>query len=119
MDALEWGRMADPFVCEKLSGGFRIFDALDEDGRSLANVGSGLIELMVLDRFLVVHAVALELRDDQIVIVRDDRLDAESLADANDAVIEAVYEQNVIVDVGQKFSDCSSHGLAFVRSGVG
>ena len=104
---------------KKLSGGFWIFDADDEDGSSLSDVCSELIELMVLDCFLVGHAVRLELGDDQIVVVGDDRFAAKAMAYPNDAVIEAVHEQKLIVDVGQKFSDCSSHGLAFVRSVTG
>ncbi len=103
---------------KKLSGGFWIFDAYDEDRGQLADVCSGLIELMVLDRFLVGHAVALKLRDDLLVVVGDDRLAAEAMAYPDDAIIEAVHEQKLIVDIGQKFSNCS-HGLAFVRSGTG
>ena len=74
---------------------------------------------MVLDRFIVGHAVALKLRDDLLVVLGDDRLAAEAMTYPNDAVIEAVHEQKLIVDVGQKFSDCSSHGLILVRSGIG
>ena len=45
---------------KKLSGGFRIFDADDEDRSSLADVCAELIELVVLDSFLLAHALGLE-----------------------------------------------------------
>lgn len=91
---------------------------MDEDWSSLANVCSELVELVVLDRFLVGHAMRLQIGDDLFVFVGDDRNAAERFADSDDAVIEAVHQQEVRVDVGQKFSD-SSHGLALVRSGMG
>ena len=99
---------------EKLAG-----NSPNEHRSPLADVGAELVEFMVLDRFLVGHAVALKLRDDLLVIVGDDRLAAEAMAYPDDAVIEAVHEQKLIVNVGQKFSDCSFHGLALVRSVTG
>lgn len=96
-----------------------MFDAEDEDWSSLADISSRLIELMVLDRFLVGHAMRLQIGDDLFVVVGDDRNAAERFADSDDAVIEAVHQQEVRVDIGQKFSDSSSHGLALVRSGMG
>ena len=34
-------------------------------------------------------------------------------------LVGMAVQEKLIVDVGQKFSDGSSHGLVFVRSGVG
>ena len=95
-----------------------IFDAMDEDGSSLADVCAELIELVVLDSFFVGHPLRLQLGDYLVVIVGDDRFAAERFADANDAIIEAVHEQKLLVILGQKFSD-SSHGLALLFSSVG
>ena len=104
---------------EKLSGfGGGIFDADDEDGSSLADVCASLIELAVLDGFLVGHALRLQLGDDLVVVVGDDRFAAEGFADSKDAIIEAVHEQKILVMLGQNFSD-SSHGLALLFSSVG
>ena len=95
-----------------------IFDAEDEDRSSLADVCAELIELMVFDRFLEGHALGFQFGDDLVVVVGDDRFAAERFADANDAIIEAVHEQKLLVILGQKFSD-SSHGLALLFSSVG
>ncbi len=94
-------------------------DAMDEDGSSLADVCSELIELMVLDCFLVGHPLRLQMSDDAVIVVGDDRNAAERFADSDDAVVEAVHQQKVRVDIGQKFSDSSSHGLALLHSGMG
>ena len=77
-----------------------IFDADDEDGSSLADVCAELIELVVLDRFLLAHALGFQLGDDLVVGVGDDRFAAERFADANDAIIEAVHEQKLLVMLG-------------------
>ena len=99
---------------EKLAG-----NSVNEDRSPFADVCASLIELMELDGFLVGHPLGFQRCDDAVVIVGDDRLAAEAMAYPDDAVIEAVHEQKLIVNVGQKFSDCSSHGLALVRSVTG
>ncbi len=92
---------------------------MDEDWSSLADICPELVELMVLDGFLVGHALRLQIGDDLFVVVGDDRNAAERFADSDDAVVEAVHQEKLLIDVGQKFSNSSSHGLALVRSGMG
>lgn len=61
---------------QKLDRTFRfgggIFDANDEDGGSLADVSSSLIEVVILDGFVVGHALGFERCDDLVVVVGDD-----------------------------------------------
>ena len=69
-----------------------IFDADDEDGSSLADVCAELVEVVVLDGFLVGHALRFERCEDFVVIVGDDCFSAERFADSDYAVIEAVHQ---------------------------
>ena len=110
---LDRDRMADKLDArgglEKLDG-----NSVNEDRSPFADVCASLIELMELDGFLVGHPLGFERRNDLIVIVCDDRFAAERLADSDDAVIEAVHQQEVRVDFGQFVANAHGFGLSSV-----
>ncbi len=96
---------------EKLAG-----NSPNKHRSPLADVCSELIERMALHRLLVGHAARLKIGQHLVVIVGHNRDAPEGFANADDAVIESIHEQQVRIDFGQSISNVV-HGLDL--SGVG